>query len=78
MPKQLETLGVPGQITSHVRGKVISHLEEDGEWLVLCTTDNHRYRIGWQDSAGNKLMGSPFLENQDVRIVLAGASLTGL
>jgi len=77
LPKQLETLGGPGWITSHVRGKTISHLEEDGEWLIICTTDSHRYRVGWQDAAGNKLMGSPFLENLDVRIVVPGASITG-
>ncbi|KKK52697.1 hypothetical protein LCGC14_3102320 [marine sediment metagenome] len=81
MPKQLETFGhqghLGGWITSHVQGKTIDRLEKDGLRLYICTTDGHRYPIGWQDIHGNELKGEPFLERLDVNIVLTGAGLTG-
>ena len=82
MPRQLEKYGhqghLGGWITSHVQGKTIDHLEKDGLWLYICTTDGHRYKIGWQDTSGNQLKGEPFLENLDVRVCISGAGLSGV
>jgi hypothetical protein len=50
----------------------------DGHWLVLRFTDGHEARIGWADANGStQKQGRPFLENLDVRLIVAGASITG-
>ena len=80
-PKQLETFGSQGHlggwITTHLQGRTIESLMQDGTWLVLRFTDGHEARIGWQDTKGNQLKGEPFLENLDVRILVPGAGLGG-
>ena len=75
--KSLETHGAGGFITSWLQGRTVEYLLEDGKWLIIRFTDGHEARIGWQDASGNQLSGSPFIENLDVRIVVAGAGLTG-
>lgn len=81
MAKQLETFGQQGHgggwITSFVQGKVLESCLQDGEYLILRFTDGHEARIGWQDAGGNQLKGSPFLENLDVKILVAGAGFSG-
>lgn len=82
VPKQLETFGSQGHlggwITTHLQGRTVECLMEDGLWLVLRFTDGHEARIGWQDAAGNQVKGSPFLENLDARIVIPGAGFSGI
>ena len=83
MPKQLATFGGQGDyqggwITSFCAGKTIERFLQDGEWLILEFTDGHQARIGWQDSSGNKLKGSPFLESLDVKIQIVGAGISGV
>ena len=65
----------PGFISGHVQGKTISGLYIQDEFLVIATTDNHHYRVGWQDKAGNILKGEPFLENLDIKLILPTASI---
>lgn len=67
-----------GWITSFLQGRVVESIMEDGQWLILRFTDGHEAKIGWQDAAGNQLKGSPFLENLDVKIQIAGAGLSGI
>ena len=82
MAKQLETFGQQGHgggwITSFLQGRTVECIMEDGQWLILRFTDGHEAKIGWQDAAGNQLRGSPFLENLDVKILVAGAGLSGI
>ena len=82
MAKQLEQYGEQGHgggwITSFLQGRTVESIMEDGQWLILRFTDGHEAKIGWQDAAGNQLRGSPFLENLDVKIFVAGAGLTGI
>lgn len=66
-----------GAITSLCAGKTVEAFMMDGTWLILRFTDGHEARIGWQDIHGNQLKGEPFIENLDVKIHIAGASLTG-
>jgi len=79
--KRLEKYGhqghLGGWITSALEGKTIECLMMDGEYLIIRTPCQHEARIGWQCASGNKLFGSPYLENLDVKIQLQGASLTG-
>jgi len=79
-PKQLETFGSQGHlggwITSHLQGRTVEMLMEDGVWLIIRFTDGHEARIGWADG-DKQLKGSPFLENLDVKIQIAGASISG-
>ena len=49
---------------------------KDGQWLIIRFMDGHEARIGWQDSAGNAIRGTPFPENLDVRIQVPGANLS--
>lgn len=67
----------PGWITSHLQGRTVEWFGIDGTWLIIRFTDGHEARIGWQDKHGNQLKGEAFLENLDVRIQIAGASLSG-
>lgn len=80
MGKQLAKYGhlghLGGFITDYVKGKKLIRCEKDGIWLILVFHDGHRARIGWQDTSGNQLKGEPFIENMDVTIQIAGASLT--
>lgn len=80
--KQLETFGhqghMGGWITTHLQGRTVEALMKDGTWLIIRFTDGHEARIGWQDIHGNQLKGDPFLENLDVRIVVAGAGFSGV
>ena len=82
MAKQLETFGhqghMGGWITTHLQGRTVEALMKDGTWLIIRFTDGHEARIGWQDIHGNQLKGDPFLENLDVRIVVAGAGFSGV
>lgn len=79
--KALETFGhqghLGGWITSHVQGKTLECALKDDTWLILRFTDGHEMKIGWQDIHGNQLKGEPFTESLDVRIMVAGAGLTG-
>ena len=83
MAKQLGTYSTgfhegSGWITSHLQGRTVEAFMMDGTWLILRFTDGHEARIGWQDTSGNQLKGEPFLENLDVKIVVAGAGLSGV
>ena len=82
MAKQLETYGSQGHlggwITTFLQGRTIDCLLRDGSWLLIQCTDGHIAKIGWQDTSGNQLKGDPFLENLDVKIVVAGAGLSGV
>lgn len=66
-----------GWITSHLQGRTIEALMIDGTWLIIRFTDGHEAKIGWQDASGNQVQGEPFLENLDVRVFVAGASIGG-
>ena len=83
MAKQLGTYSTglqqgSGWITSHLQGRTVEAFMMDGTWLILRFTDGHEARIGWQDTSGNQLKGEPFLENLDVKIMVAGAGLSGV
>ena len=80
--KQLEVFGSQGfcggWITSHLRGRTIESLMHDGHWLIIRFTDGHEARIGWADANGStQNQGRPFLQNLDVKIQIAGASISG-
>jgi len=82
-PKRIEyfSTGIQeggGWITSHLQGREIESIMEDGQWLIIRCVDGHEVRIGWQDASGNQIKGSPFIENLDVKIFIAGAGLSGV
>jgi len=76
--RQLSKYGGPGFITSHVQGKTLECALIDGVHLILRFTDGHELKVGWQDSNGNQLKGTPFCESMDVKITLEGIQMGGV
>ena len=65
------------RINDHLAGKTVEMLGKDGQWLIIFTTDGHRYRVGWANDDG-PVEGEPYLAGQDFVVKLQGVTLQGI
>lgn len=57
-------------ITDKIRGRKVDFVGVQDNYLVIATTDNQVYRLGWRDGTNTLVPGSPSLEGIDMKIVL--------
>jgi len=76
--KKIETGSFGANITQLMHGKVISHFEQNGLWMIVVATDGTAARIGWwNEDTGKQFRGVPFLHNIDTRIAVPAGKLFG-
>jgi len=74
--QHLNGSSIGDSIHAHLVGKKVELVGKDGEWLIICTDDGHRYRIGWHDDNG-PVKGEPYFAGQDFVVQLQGVAMEG-
>ena len=79
MSTHIDTGSFGANITAIMQGKVLSHFEKNGLWLIIVATDGTAARVGWvNEDTGKQLRGSPFLHNLDTRVAVPSGNLAGV